>query len=113
MPPTRCPDLDDLRKRHGKRAEKLAGYLLQGDFLADALVACFSQLPPGRGAKMLDLALEQGVDAVPRAPQALCDFFAQVEDVPLWLDWDLLDLGSRTYMRCGCLGGIVLGCSAL
>lgn len=57
---------------------------------------------PGR-VSMADLrtALADGVDAVPDAPAALRDFFAVVETVPAWVDWDLLERGSGVYRRFG------------
>ena len=46
-------------------------------------------------------ALEHGVDAVPDCPNALRAFFAEVERVPAWLDWDLLNEGAAAYRRLG------------
>jgi hypothetical protein len=111
--PKRCGDPEDVRRKYPHRADKLAVYLFRGDPPADDVADLFCRLPPGHGTKMLDRLLEHGIGAVPQPPRVLRDFYAAVADVPLWLDWDLLDLGSRTYMRCGFVGGIVLGCCAL
>ncbi|MEZ0578386.1 oxygenase MpaB family protein [Nocardioides sp. MH1] len=46
-------------------------------------------------------ALEQGIDAVPDAPEALRAFFAEVGATPAWVDWDLLDRGARVSRRLG------------
>jgi hypothetical protein len=113
MFPTRYTNLVDVRKKHGHRADKIAAYFLQADPLADDVVALFAQLPPGRGQQMLNRALEEGIGAVGQAPEALRKLFAQLEDVPLWLDRKLLDLGARTHLRCGVVGGIVLACCCL
>ena len=101
-------------RRADKLADKLKKYLRQGDPLADALAEEFSQLyPRDKATKILDQALEGGADAVPKASDALRAFMAAVEDEPLWLDKGLLELGSRTYLRCGIVCGLVLACSCL
>lgn len=46
-------------------------------------------------------ALEHGIDAVPEAPEALRRFFAVVDDVPEWVDFDLLEKGARAFRRMG------------
>lgn len=46
-------------------------------------------------------ALEHGVAAVPDAPPALADFFAEVERVPDWVDWELLTEGGGIFRRLG------------
>jgi hypothetical protein len=111
--PTRYTSLIEIRKKHGSRADKVAAYFMRGDPPADDVVAELTQLPPTHGAKMFDAALEQGIAAVPQAPKALRTLFGQVEEVPLWVNHELLDMGSRTVLRCGIVAGIVLGCSAL
>lgn len=57
---------------------------------------------PGR-VSMADFrtALADGVAAVPDAPAALREFFAVVEEVPEWVDWDLLEEGAAVYSRFG------------
>lgn len=71
-----------------------------GAALADAMRSRAGA--PGR-VSMADLrtALAEGVDAVPDAPAALRDFFAVVETVPAWVDWDLLEEGAAVYRRFG------------
>lgn len=46
-------------------------------------------------------ALAHGIDAVDDAPQALRDFFAVVDDVPDWVDFDLVNEGARVYRSFG------------
>jgi hypothetical protein len=46
-------------------------------------------------------ALEEGIEAVPGAPPALARFFAEVERVPAWVDWDELERGARAVRRFG------------
>ena len=44
-------------------------------------------------------ALEHGIDSVPDAPVALRRFFAVVDEVPEWVDFDLLEHGARALRR--------------
>lgn len=46
-------------------------------------------------------ALEHGIAAVTDPPPALAAFFAEVESVPDWVDWDLLTEGGGVYRRFG------------
>lgn len=46
-------------------------------------------------------ALAQGIDSIEDAPSALRDFFAAVDPVPEWVDFDLVNEGARVYRRCG------------
>jgi mpaB/rubber oxygenase-like protein len=113
MTPTRFTNLEAARARYGKLVDKLAPYLLRTDPLADDVVALFASLRPGLGRKMLDTALAQGIEAVPDAPAPLRRLFAQLDDVPFWVDWDRLNVAGATHRRCGMTGGIVLACCSL
>ncbi|MEU4148881.1 oxygenase MpaB family protein [Streptomyces sp. NPDC026659] len=46
-------------------------------------------------------ALDEGVEAVPDAPPALVRFFAMVDEVPDWVDFDLLERGAGVVRRMG------------
>ena len=83
------------------------------DPLADDLVEVFSRMPAGKGIKMLNLALDQGIDAVNNPPEELKAFFNQLDTVPLWVDRDKLELGGQTYLRAGMLGALSLFCYSL
>ena len=72
-----------------------------GDPLADTLAAELSAMPPGHGRRILNQALEEGVDAVPYAPPGLVAFFQHLEDVPAWVDWQQLDRGGEAFLRAG------------
>jgi hypothetical protein len=112
--PTRYTNLEGIRVKYGNLANKVAPYFLLTDPLADEADAQLTQLgPPGRGSKVFKTALAQGIRAVPDAPPALRFLFAQLEDVPLWLDWRLLELGCQTHQRGGIISGIVLATGCL
>lgn len=53
-------------------------------------------------------ALVHGIDSIEAAPPALRDFFATVDAVPDWLDFDLVNEGARVYRRSGKTGADVL-----
>ncbi|MDX6278799.1 MAG: hypothetical protein QOJ72_2927 [Nocardioidaceae bacterium] len=53
-------------------------------------------------------ALVHGIDSVEAAPPALRDFFAAVDAVPNWVDFDLVNEGARVYRRSGKTGADVL-----
>ncbi|MFF4669904.1 oxygenase MpaB family protein [Streptomyces sp. NPDC001279] len=46
-------------------------------------------------------ALDEGVRAVPDAPPELVRFFALVDDVPPWVDFDLIERGAGVVRRLG------------
>lgn len=49
----------------------------------------------------LSTALTEGVAAVPDAPPALVELVGSAEQVPEWVDWELLEEGARAYRRFG------------
>ncbi len=99
------------RQRYGERADQYLDYLFRTDPLADAAVAALAELP--RGRRLLDTALNQGIEAAPEAPPALRDLFAQLDAVPFWVDWDQLDLGGAVYLRSGLFGVLTIGLVSL
>jgi hypothetical protein len=118
--------VDVVRKKYGSRADTLAAYLSRADPRADNVLALFARhrlddarrrrVNAQRGrtdAEMFNQALHQGVDSVSRAPPDLRALFEHLEQVPVWLNRELLDLGARTYARCGALSAVMLGCGCL
>lgn len=113
MIPSRFANVAVARARFGDRADRLAPFLMRVDPIADAVVEAIEALPPGRGWAMLTEALERGIDAVPGAPPAFVALFEQIDRVPVWVDWGVLDRGGELLMRAGILGGTVLGAKSL
>lgn len=73
---------------------------LQGDPVADALAQ--EILRGGKRTRAdFERALAEGIDAVPRASDALRALFAEVDHVPAWVDPRKLRRGARTYQRTG------------
>lgn len=112
-PPTRVVNLDRARGKFGARADLLASSLWKTDPLAEAVVKAFSALPPGKGKRLLDQALDEGVGKVSSAPRALVQLFEQIHDTPFWVDREQLDLGGRALLRTGIFGLFALGAGSL
>jgi hypothetical protein len=85
----------------------------RGDPLADAFVADAEQIGKGRAMRMLRTACREGIAAVPDAPPSLVALFAQLDDVPDWVDLDAIDDACRYLGRYTRQGGIVLGAASL
>lgn len=83
-------------------------HMMMGDPLADAVVAMYKDLPAGQGRKLLDQALESGIHTVQNPPQALVDLFKQVDQEPIWLDWNKVKLACDVSRRIGASGELVL-----
>lgn len=113
MVPSRYTHLDAARARFGDRVDRLAPYLLRSDPLADAVVDAFEALPPQRGWTMLQQGLATGIASVPDAPEAIRALFAEIDHVPVWVDWATIDRGGELLFRSGIIGGIVLGAKSL
>lgn len=75
-----------------------------GDPLADGVVALMRRLPGSEGRRLFDQAVDRGIDSLTDPPPELVALFAQVDAVPYWLDYDLLERGSRVNVRTGLLG---------
>lgn len=109
--PARVFRLEAARRRFGERLDRLLPWLWQVDPLADALAAELAKAPAGWGD--LATALAGGIEAVDGPSPALRALFAELEHVPLWVDFDRIDRAGRLLFRTGALGGIVLGARSL
>jgi hypothetical protein len=104
---------DATRQRYGARAEQYRKYLFRTDPAADAVVSAMAELSGGEGPRLMETALNQGIDAVPDAPSALRDLFAQLDEVPFWVNWEQLDLGGMVFLRSGLFGVLTVGLVSL
>lgn len=96
-------DLDVVRLRDG---------LLRADPPADAFVAWAAE-DPKRGRALFEQVVDQGLAAVPEAPEPLVRWFAPLEEAPPWLDREAIRLACRTAWRVGPSAGTVLTSMAL
>ncbi|GAA5151349.1 oxygenase MpaB family protein [Nocardioides marinquilinus] len=111
--PTSLRRVDDARRRFGAFAETYLDAMWDGDPPADAFVADVPRLGHGRAMRLLRTACREGIDAVPDAPDSLRALFAQLDDVPGWLDAERIDHDSRHVARYTRQSGIVLGAASL
>ncbi|MVF14921.1 DUF2236 domain-containing protein [Ketobacter sp. MCCC 1A13808] len=78
-----------------ERVERARAYTMLGDTVADAYAALMPQYGFKRLIDMLKQACDQGVKSVENPPQELIDFIGSMENVPAWLDPDLMEEGAR------------------
>lgn len=110
---TAVPKADIAVQRYGQAGHDWVDGVYVADPSADAAVAAFAELPRGAGMAMFRTALAEGIDAVPDAPVALRDLFAEVDTAPAWLDHSTLDRAAGHLLRHMASYGIVLGAASL
>ena len=103
--PTRAVNLAEARARFGDLVDRFLPALTRTDPLADAVARDFAELGRARSRALLDRALQEGIGAVPDAPDSLRALFAQLDHVPVWVDWAALDRASDVLFRTGFIGG--------
>jgi hypothetical protein len=91
---------EEAARLHGAIALAYGRSQLRGDPLADALHEWLCR-EGTRGRALFERALRHGIAAIDAPPTPLAGFFAQIERVPEWADWQRMDLGARTYQRVG------------
>lgn len=111
--PTTVRHHEEAVRRFGDRAEAYLAAMWDGDPLADAFVEDFGRVGHGRAMRMLRTACREGIEAVPQAPASLVALFAELDDVPDWVDLARIDRGSRHFARYTRQAGIVLGAASL
>ena len=88
FPPLSPERVEAARQLYGDTIDDYLRHLRTGDPLADDLVLSFERLPRGRGYKLLQNALDHGIDSLDDPPPELVTLFRQVDHVPFWVDWD-------------------------
>lgn len=66
-----------------------------GDVVCDAYVSLVPELGMQRLIEMVRTACREGIDAVPDAPTELVAFLEAMEEVPAWIDMELVERGAR------------------
>lgn len=87
--------------------------LMKGDPKADAVVDWMMSLPSGQGRKIFEQALNEGIASIENPDQRLVDLFKEIDDVPTWLDSNLIDTACAASHRVGMAGQVVLSCVCL
>ena len=75
--------------------EQNAALLMEADTLADEVIKeVFEKMGFHQAGVMIDNALNNGIKAVPNAPECLQQLFVEAETIPAWLNMDWLNTGS-------------------
>jgi len=89
--------------------DRIGRRMLARDEVGARLAEAMRRRGPGRVTRaQFGQALAGGVDTVAGAPAALRQFFAVVDDVPGWVDFELVERGGRFSRRLGRTAGDVL-----
>ena len=90
----------DLFPTDGVAAAFKAG-LTEGDPIAERFVAetYHGSLGAPRARQLVERALRDGIDTVPEAPESLMALIADFEQVPAWVDADLVEEGAAVWRR--------------
>ena len=75
--------------------ELMSTATMLGDIVCDAYVARLPDYGMQRLIEMVHLALRDGVENVEDAPEELSAFIGSMEEVPDWIDLDLIERGAR------------------
>lgn len=88
----------------GERWRRLGEGLVEGDEPMDRLVDWMTTVGLRTTRPLFEQALADGIASLPDAPAPLREFFTRVEDVPDWVDRDLLARGGTTLSMIGLSG---------
>ncbi len=77
------------------RVALIEAYTMLGDTVADAYAALLPELGFGSLVSMLKDACDHGVDSVPDAPPELVALIKDMERLPDWIDFDLVERGAQ------------------
>ena len=84
---------------------------MRTDPLADAVVDAFDELGAKCGFSQIEEALSVGIGHMKDAHPAIVALFREVERLPAWVDFGVLDRAGELLLRSGAFGGLILGCS--
>ncbi|MFD5481509.1 oxygenase MpaB family protein [Streptomyces hawaiiensis] len=90
--PGRLVGFEAARARHGARADHMASMLLEGDPLADAVIAELDVLG-AKGRRVLAQGLADGLASLDSPPPATAALLSQLEAVPAGADQEVLAAG--------------------
>lgn len=75
--------------------EKIRNYTMMGDRVADAYAALIPEHGFRNLVSMLERACDEGIEAMPDAPQELVAFIRAMEATPEWVDMDMVERGAQ------------------
>lgn len=109
--PSRVVDAVQTRRQYGARVDELLPWLLRDDPIADAVAVLLRGQPSS--SKILYRVLEEGRTENETLPPAIDRLIADIEQVPEWVDWEVVNRAGALFFRTGLAGGIVLGAKSL
>lgn len=98
-----------------EQARMICEDLYAGDPVAERFVdeVFFGPAGHSAGRRLLDQALDSGIDSVPGAPESMRALFIELETVPDWVDRDLVEQGAAVWRRWGTMLFSVAGAITL
>jgi len=78
-----------------ERVERIRNYTMMGDKVSDAYAALIPQYGFRTLVAMLEEACENGIEAVPDAPDELVTFIRAMEATPDWVNMDMVEKGAQ------------------
>ena len=109
--PTAVRNVGRALAEYGEQGQQWLDAMWDGDPLADAVVADFSEAVGTRAS--LQTAIADGIEAVKDGPASLTALFAALDDEPDWLDHDACDRAAGHLARQHAEYGLVLGAASL
>lgn len=86
---------------------------MRTDPLADAVVEAFDEIGARRAFSQIEAATENGIARVKDAHPAIVALFREVERLPPWVDFGVIDRAGELLLRSGAFGGLILGLQSL
>jgi hypothetical protein len=80
---------------NGERVALIRAYTMIGDLVADAYATLIPEYGFQKLVAMLEQACDHGLESVPSAPPELVRFIREMEQLPSWLDGELIAKGAR------------------
>jgi hypothetical protein len=106
--------VDEARQTWGElTVQPLLEAALSGDDLALEVVEDLGELGGAASRALVRRALDDGVEAVPDAPDSLRRLLASLDHPPSWVDFEQLRRGSIAYFRGGPILAFVLSSAAV
>lgn len=103
----------EAQKKYGHRYQRYLKLRTIGDPMADAVVRSLNGATTPEAHALIKKAIEQGVEAVPDAPQELKDWITWSHEIPYWVDFELMEKGSALFERNLALIPTIVSCMAL
>lgn len=100
-----------LGKKHlpsDGQIERFGQLLMQGDPLDAEVAAWGNEVGFALSRAMIDKALDEGIEAVPDAPDFVKRLFAHLDSEPTWLDRRRLERGQKAISRTGAVGTLIM-----